>query len=73
MGILLLAGVVLYVKTYFSLLIKGEGFYACILGLFITAFLTFGFFEVDYFLGQLPFTLFFLLFGMVVRRPKSYK
>lgn len=67
-GIILLAGVVLYVKTFFSLLIKGEGFYACVLGLFITAFLTFGFFEVDYFLGQLPFTLFFLLFRMVVRR-----
>lgn len=67
-GILLICGVVLYVKTFFSLLKSGNDFYACIIGCFITAFLVFGFFEVDYFLGQLPFTLFFLLFALVVQR-----
>lgn len=67
-GILLLCGVVLYVKTFFSLLKSDNDFYACIMGCFITAFLVFGFFEVNYFLGQLPFTLFFLLFALVVQR-----
>ena len=67
-GILLICGVVLYVKAFFSLLKSGNDFYACVLGCFITAFLVFGFFEVDYFLGQLPFTLFFLLFALVVQR-----
>lgn len=71
-GVILIAGVVLYVKTYFSLLIYGDCFYACILGLFITIFLTFGFFEADYFLGQFPFTLFFMLFVVVIKcRPEK--
>jgi len=67
-GILLLCGVALYVKIFFSLLKSGNDFFACIIGCFTTAFLVFGFLEVDYFLGQLPFTLFFLLFALVVQR-----
>jgi O-antigen ligase len=67
-GILLICGVVLYIKTFFSFLIKGKDEYACILGCFITAFLTFGFFEMDFGLGQLSFTLFFMLFALVLQK-----
>lgn len=48
------------------LLNKGDDEKVCVIACFITAFLVFGFFEIDWMCGQLPFTLFFILFKDVV-------
>ncbi len=67
-GILLIGMCVLYVITFIHLLKNGKDIYACILGCFITAFIVFGMYEVDWSVGQLPFTLFFFLFYFAVNK-----
>ncbi len=54
--------------TYFK---NGNAFIPIIIVCFVTSFLAFGFFEIDWMCGQLPFTLFFVLFRFVVRAPVS--
>ena len=70
-GILLIAGVVMYIITFFDLLRKGEDVSACIMGCFVVAFIAFGMFEANYSLGQLPFTMFFFMFREVVRKRET--
>ncbi|MCR4617013.1 MAG: hypothetical protein K5669_02365 [Lachnospiraceae bacterium] len=67
-GILMIIMCVLYVAKYVGLLQTGNESYACILGCFVTAFVVFGMFEIDWRIGQFPFTLFFLLFYLVVNK-----
>lgn len=68
-GILLIAVVLIYFKSFYDLMQRNEDERACIMGCFIIAFLTFGTFEVDYSLGQLSFTLFFFFFAEALSKP----
>ena len=70
-GIMFLAGLVLYIRTFIKMLKHGEEDYACIMGCFVVMFIVFGTFEVDYYPGQLPFILFFLLFKFVLDKNKE--
>ncbi len=70
-GVLLLCKVALYIKTFFCFLFEDKEEFACIIGCFITAFLTFGFFEMDFSIGQLPFAVFFMLFSLVLQTDES--
>lgn len=70
-GLILLAGSLLYVKEYISLIKRGNEIYACVIGCFATAFFIFGIFEVDYYPGQLSFTLFFFLFKYIIEQNES--
>lgn len=67
-GVLLIVMCVLYVIRFFNFIKIGNDIYACIMGCFVTAFIVFGMLENDWRLGQLPFTLFFLLYYLVVNK-----
>ncbi len=66
-GILFIIMNILFFPTIFFLIKSGEFYKACIISCFIIAFMTFGFFEIDWMCGQLPFTLLFVLFRDVVK------
>ncbi len=74
-GILLIAAVILYINRIFIILKYRDTIRACLVACFLTAFLVFGSFEMDFSLGQLPFTLFFFLFREVIvrREPVTQK
>ncbi len=67
-GILFVLMVVAFVPGCISLMKAGDDFNVCVIACFVIAFAVFGFFEIDWMCGQLPFTMFFLLFRYVVRK-----
>ncbi len=69
-GILFIAMTMIYIPECIILIKSGEDYRACLISCFILAFVVFGFFEIDWMCGQLPFTLFFFLFRDVVRSPR---
>lgn len=66
-GIMFVLMVLAYIPGCIYLLKSGEDFRVCVISCFVIAFVVFGFFEIDWMCGQLPFTMFFLLFRDVVR------
>ncbi len=67
-GVLFVLMVLIFVPRSISLIKAGEVYRACLISCFIIAFVTFGFFEIDWMCGQLSFTMLFLLFRDVVRK-----
>lgn len=67
-GIMFIGMVVAFIPGVISLMKVGEELSVCLIACFVTAFIVFGFFEIDWMCGQLPFTLFFVLFREVVRK-----
>lgn len=67
-GVMFIVMVLSYILGCIGLIKAGEEYRVCIISCFIIAFVVFGFFEIDWMCGQLPFTLFFLLFRDVVRK-----
>lgn len=67
-GILFVLMVVAFVPGCISLMKADDDFNVCVIACFVIAFAVFGFFEIDWMCGQLPFTMFFLLFRYVVRK-----
>lgn len=66
-GIIFMLGIVLFVKRFFMFLNQSKEIYAFTIGSYITEFLTFGLFEANFFVGQISFTLVFILFLLVVQ------
>ena len=61
-GIMMILMIISYLRGYFRMQKSHDVIMACIIGCFIGSFVVFGFFEIDWLCGQLPFTLFFLLY-----------
>ena len=72
-GILFILMVLAYVPACISLMKTGEDYRVCLISCFVLAFVIFGFFEIDWMCGQLPFTMFFLLFRDVVRKRELHR
>ncbi len=68
-GILFIAMIIAFIPGCISLMKAGEDYRVCLISCFVIAFVVFGFFEIDWMCGQLPFTMVFLLFRDVVRKP----
>lgn len=67
-GIMFVLMVISFIPACIELLRSGNDFRVCVISCFVLAFVAFGFFEIDWMCGQLPFTLFFLLFRDAVRK-----
>ncbi len=65
-GLLFIILVVVYAYKVYTYIKSSEDEIACIVSCFAICFLVFGFFEIDWMLGQLPFTMFFLLFKEII-------
>ena len=70
-GILFILIVMAYVPACISLMRTGEDYRVCLISCYILAFVVFGFFEIDWMCGQLPFAMFFLLFRDVTRKSEN--
>lgn len=66
-GLLMIIMLAIYAIGYVRMIKHKEYFLACIIGCFVGTFVLFGLFEIDWLCGQLPFTLFFLLYRSVLK------
>ncbi len=70
-GIMFIAMILAFVPGCISLMKVGEDYKVCLISCFVLAFVVFGFFEIDWMCGQLPFTMVFMLFRDALRKPFS--
>ncbi len=70
-GIMFMFMVLAFVPVCIRLLKTGDDFRVCVISCFVISFVIFGFFEIDWMCGQLPFTMLFLLFRDVVRKTQN--
>lgn len=67
-GIFFIFMVFSYIPGCVKLIKNGEGEKVCTISCFIIGFVVFGLFEIDWMCGQLPFTMFFVLYRDIVRK-----
>ncbi len=72
-GIMFIAMILAFVPGCTSLMKVGEDYKVCLISCFVLAFVVFGFFEIDWMCGQLPFAMVFLLFRDVVRKTGDHE
>lgn len=70
-GIMFVLMIMSFIPGCICLVKAGDDFRVCVISCFVIAFVIFGFFEIDWMCGQLPFTMLFLLFRDVVRKPQE--
>lgn len=61
-GVLFLGFLLMFVRGSIKAIKSGNNFLACIMLCYVILFVTFGFLEIDWMCGQLPFTMIFLLY-----------
>jgi hypothetical protein len=66
-GILFILMILAFIPGCVSLIKSDDDFLACVISCYIIAFVVFGFFEIDWMCGQLPFSMLFILFRWVAR------
>lgn len=67
-GIMFIGMILSFVPECIGLMKAGEDYRVFLISSFVLAFVVFGFFEIDWMCGQLPFTMIFILFRDTIRK-----